>query len=366
MKKILIILVVLSKLSVISQNKINTFQAVEADFFYGKPIEHDKSLRNAIQGNAVGFLLSYNTTSSKINTFNRLYNSPIRGYSFLYENFNSTALGEVFAGFRHYSYNLTPKKKIPLLLTTGFGLAYNTTPYNAITNNQNFAFGSNIMVSAFLNFKYRFDLIQEKLQVAAGINLIHFSNMSFKNPNLGINTVALNLGVNYNFTAPNTVSTINEESLPKIADKWQYNIILRGGYNESLIIGSGKFPFYTITFYGSKKINNYSALTGGIDYFNSFFLRNYIKNINIEENKNYNIENFKRVGIFIGHELTQNNYAFVSQIGYTIYYPFPYVSRVYERFGFKYNLTSFLFSEVSLKVNLFRAEGLEIGIGYRF
>ena len=365
MKKVLTTLLILITFQAFSQNKSTYFNAVEATFFYGKPIEHDKSLRTAIQGNAVGFLLSYNTVSKKINEFDNLYNNPVRGYSLLYENFNSTILGEVYAGFRHFTYNLTPKKKLPLLFTSGFGLAYATTPFNSITNNQNFAFGSHILVSAFINFKYQFEIIQDKLQIATGINLTHFSNMSFKDPNLGINTVAFNVGVNYNLSPIKVTSAPNEKSLFKKPEKWHYNLILRGGYNESLIVGSGMFPFYTVTAYAEKKINNYSTLTGGIDFFNSKYLRNYIKNITIEEGKNYNINDYKRIGIFIGHELTQNNYAFISQIGYTIYYPFPYVSRVYERFGFKYKLSNHLFSEMSLKVNLFRAEGFEVGIGYR-
>ena len=68
----------------------------------------------------------------------------------------------------------------------------------------------------------------------------------------------------------------------------------------------------------------------------------------------------------IGHELTQNNFAFVSQIGYTFYAEYPYISRIYERFGFKYKLNEHLFTEITMKVNLFRAEALEFGIGYKF
>jgi len=349
-----------------SQNTLQKFNNIQTDFFIGKPIEHDKKLKDAIQGNSYGFLISWNDLSSKDNLFNQLYNFPERGYSFLYQNFNSSILGEVYGGYRHFTYNLTPNKLYKLKLTSAFGLGYATKSYNAITNSLNFAHGSKLLVSAYLKLQY-FKLLQKnRLHLNAGISLIHFSNISFKNPNLGLNTVALNVGVNYKLNPVLISKNKKNHQLANINNAIQYNLVLRGGYNESLIIDSGLYPFYTLTFYGSKKINWYSTLTGGIDFFNSKFLKNYIQTKNEELNENFNENNYKRIGVFVGHELTQNNFAFISQLGYTIYYPYSYVSRIYERFGFKYNLSSHWFSEVTMKVNLFRAEALELGIGYKF
>ena len=350
---------------IFSQNeeRYNNFQT---DFFIGFPIEHDKSLDNAIQGNAYGFLLSWNKINPNNNKFNHLFNFPERGYSFLYQNLNSDILGEVYGGYRHFTYNLTPNKKIHLKLTSAFGLGYATKSYDEITNNQNFAHGSKLLVSAYLKLQYFKLLAKERISLNAGASLIHFSNISFKNPNLGLNTVAVNLGINYQLDAVQ-ISKENNPLNEEINDKSiHYNLILRGGYNESLIVDSGLYPFYTVTFYGSKKINNYSTITAGIDLFNSKFLKKYIKTKNEEIGTNHNPSDYQRVGIFIGHELPQHNFIFVSQIGYTIYYPYPYVGRVYERFGFKYKLSKHWFSEVTMKVNLFRAEALELGLGYKF
>ena len=52
-----------------------------------------------------------------------------------------------------------------------------------------------------------------------------------------------------------------EKAVTLINNPLKLNIVLRGGYNESLIIGSGLYPFYTVTVYGSKKLNNYSVIT---------------------------------------------------------------------------------------------------------
>ena len=119
-------------------------------------------------------------------------------------------------------------------------------------------------------------------------------------------------------------------------------------------------------YFGLKKLNNYSSITGGAEYLDSKFLQDYIEFSNLENGTDFDKNERQRIGVFVGHELSQNNFSFVSQIGYYIYSPFKYVSKVYERFGFKYKLSEHLFSEISMKVNLFRAEALEFGIGYRF
>lgn len=349
-----------------SQNYTNTNAYLQTDFFYGKLIEHDKKLKNAIQNNPYGFMLSFNTKNTESSTFNTLYNYPERGYTFLYENFNSTVLGEAYGVYRHYTYNLTPKKNHQLNFTSAFGLAYTTKPYSYINNPQNFAFGSKLLVSAYLKLQYFKFFTNSNFEFHTGFSLIHFSNISFKSPNLGINTIAFNLGVNYKLKTLKTPISKNADSKNKITSVIRYNLVFRGGYNESLEIDSGLFPFYTVTFYASKNINRYSTITAGIDFFDATFLKNHIKDINLNESKTYNENNYRRAGVFIGHELIQNNFAFISQIGYSFYYPFPYVSRVYERFGFKYNISKHFFSEITMKVNLFRAEALEFGIGYKF
>ncbi|WP_457616566.1 acyloxyacyl hydrolase [Lutibacter sp.] len=365
MKQVLFLFLFCSSLNLFSQQFIERNLSFQSDVFFGQLIEHDKSLKTAIQKNSFGLLLSWNTVNTKENRFNTLYNYPERGYSFLYENFNSTVLGEAYGLYRHYTYQIGNQNN-HFKLTTAFGLAYASKPYDKVSNPYNFALGSHALASAFLKFQYYTLFQKQHIQLNTAVSLIHFSNISFKNPNLGINTVAFHVGINY-LIRPKTIQISDKKNnidTPQSAVR--YALIFRTGINESKEINSGRYPFFTASFYAYKKMNAYSVLTGGIDFFNSLFLKHYIQNINDLEGTNYNTSNFQRVGLFVGHELTQNHFAFISQIGYTVYYPFPYVSRVYERFGFKHQLSQHLFSELTMKVNLFRAEALEFGLGYTF
>lgn len=362
-KRIVLIYLIVVSFNAFSQDTNTYFSNLQTDLFYGFLIEHDTSLDTAIQGNTYGILASWNTVENKNTKFNLLYNYPERGYSFSYQNFNSTVLGEAFAAYRHYTYNLTPSHKNHLKLTTAFGLAYATKSYNAINNNQNFAFGSKLLVSAYFKFQYVHFFKNQNLSLNSAINIIHYSNSAFKNPNLGLNTFAVNIGFNYKL---NPIEISKKDSLFTVDKSLKYNLIFRGGYNESKIIDSGLYPFFTATFNIKKTLNNYSTITGGIDYFNSEFIKEYSRYINNLEHSNYPENNAHRAGVIIGHELTQNRFAFITQIGIYVYQPVFYESWIYERFGFHYKLGKHLTAELSIKVNLFRAEGLEFGLGYTF
>ena len=365
MRKVVFIIAFLSA-AISKAQVVDTQNSISVNFFGGTIIEHDTSLKTAIQGNPFGVLVSYNYVKPESTTFNNLFNYPERGYSLLYQNFNSYILGEVVAGYRHFNYRINPNKKDQLSLSTGFGIGYINKKYDEVANPFNFAHGSHLKVSAFFKFQFAKWMLNEQLQLNSEIGIIHFSNISFKNPNLGSNSLIASIGFKQYL---NDGKTVKREILPELSDEekaWRFGFVLRAGYNESREPNSGLYPFYRISGFIHKKLNPYSNIIAGLDFSDAEFLEHYIPVYNQQNNTNYQSDLTKRAGIFIGHELTQNNFAFVTQIGYAFYYPFPYISPVYERFGFKYNLSDNFLAEVTMKVNLFRAEALEFGIGYQF
>ncbi len=358
LKYLFLTLVILNCNLIFSQKSKNF---LEFNSFYGIAIEHDKSLHTAIQGNPFGFIISYNIKNTKEKEFLKYYNYPDFGFSALYENTNSSILGEMYGAYTHYNFYLNNRNiKNRLSLRIAFGLAYITKPYNANSNPYNFALASKIAGSAYVKFNYQRFFWQKKIGLQTGISLIHFSNAGMKNPNLGLNTFAVNLGINYNFDSEEFHFGKTEKN-PKITSKLHYDFIFRTGKNESKNIGSGSYPFYVATFKINKKINYKSTLTTGIDYFDSKFLKNYID----EDTPQPQITNTKRIGFFVGHDLNIHKINAITQIGYHVYYPKKYVSRLYERVGFNHFINKHIFAELTLKINLFRAEMLEFGLGYR-
>ena len=76
-------------------------------------------------------------------------------------------------------------------------------------------------------------------------------------------------------------------------------------------------------------------------------------------------EDFKRVGLFVGHELFINKMSIETQLGYYVYYPFDFEGRTYIRVGLKRYFGDTFFGAMTLKSHGAKAEAVEFGIGVR-
>lgn len=365
MKKIFFITLITSCFFAKAQENSNS-SFLELNYFYGNILEHAPQLKPIIEAHPTGFVFSWNQKKIGDSEFEHTYNFPDFGISVSYQNFDTKILGEVYSAYAHYNFYLTNRNsKNQVKLTSAFGLGYATSPFDKISNSKNWAMGSHFTASAYFKATYSREYILYKFGINAGIMLLHYSNASFNTPNLGINTLAITAGVNYNLEEPKHAP---ERSLEKLNEKFpvKFNVALRTGFIESLINNSGLFPFYTISLFGTKKLNYKSTISGGIDLFFPTYMKNYIEYDNILKGTPNETADWKRVGIFVGYELNMEKFSVITEIGLHVYYPYNYISLIYERFGFRKQFSEHLFADLTLKINLFRAEGLEFGLGYRF
>ena len=144
-------------------------------------------------------------------------------------------------------------------------------------------------------------------------------------------------------------------------------MVFRSGVNESDVVGSGQYAFYIFSAYADKRINHKSAFQLGTDVFFSNFLKEFIY-YNAVAFPSRNIDpdtDYKRVGIFAGHELFINKLSVVTQFGYYVYYPFDFEGRTYQRIGLKRYFNNKWFASLTLKSHAAKAEAVEVGIGIR-
>jgi len=143
-------------------------------------------------------------------------------------------------------------------------------------------------------------------------------------------------------------------------------MVFRTGVNESDVVGTGQFPFYVFSAFVDKRINRKSALQLGTDLFYSKFLKEliYYESIAYGTSNDYD---YKRVGVFLGHELFLNKISLITQLGYYVYYPYDYEGNIYLRLGLKRYIGKKRkwFGSISLKTHWARAEAVEFGIGVR-
>ncbi|NNK73891.1 MAG: acyloxyacyl hydrolase, partial [Flavobacteriaceae bacterium] len=246
-------------------------------------------------------------------------------------------------------------------------LAVTTKPYDREDNFRNNAFGSRIMSSTYVMLNYKKERLFNRFGIQLGFTLMHYSNANVKAPNTSINSITGSLGINYNLDENDQEYKYDLKDDEKFTQPIKYNVVFRGGINESDIVGSGQFPFYILSAYADKRINRKSAFQAGTDFFFSNFLKELIDYtvVAFPENDVDSDTDYKRVGLFVGHELFINKLSVVTQFGYYVYYPFDFEGRTYQRIGIKHYFGDRWFGAITLKSHAAKAEAVEFGVGIR-
>ena len=347
-----------------SQEKEHT-SYLDVNYFKGNIALHNNDILHLIQGHPEGIILSWSKKTYGFNEWEQRYNYPDYGVSFAYQNLKNDVLGNNYSLYAHYNFYFFKRN---LMMRIGQGMAFTTNPYDKVENFRNNAFGSKLMSSTYVMFNYKKERIIDNFGLQAGFSLIHYSNANVKAPNTSINSLTLSLGVTYSLDdeVPEYKHTLDDND-SKFTQPIKYNLVFRSGVNESDVIDSGQFPFYIFSAYADKRINVKSALQFGTDVFFSNFLKEYIyyKSVSFPEDNVSGNEDYKRVSLFVGHELFMNRTSLITQFGYYVYYPFDFEGRTYVRAGLKRYFGEKWFGALTLKSHGAKAEAVEFGIGVR-
>ncbi len=347
-----------------SQEKEEETYTLDVSSFYGSVFLHNPDISHLITEHPSGLILGYSRTTYGKEEWQQWYNYPDLGASFIYQDMVNPTLGKNFGMYAHFNFYFLKRN---LQLRIGQGLAYNTNPYDKNLNFRNNAYGSHILSSTYLMLNFHKANIFKNLGFQAGISVIHYSNANVKAPNTSTNSLAINAGLLYTLNNDNEPDYIRREK-EKITEPVRYNLVLRGGVNESDVIDSGQYGFVVLSGYADKRLGRKSAIQLGTDIFFSNFLKELIRfqSISFPENNIAADTDFKRVGIFVGHELFINKLSITSQLGYYVYYPYDFEGKVYNRMGLKRYFGNEWFGEISLKSHGAAAEAVEFGVGIRF
>ena len=334
----------------------------DASAFYGSILLHNPDISHLITEHPAGIILGYNRKTYGHEDWQEGYNYPDLGASFIYQDMVNPTLGKNYGLYAHFNFYFFRRN---LEFRIAQGISYTTNPYDRNDNFRNNAYGSRFLSSTFMMFNYHKENIYKNLGFKAGISIIHYSNANVKAPNTSTNTMAFNAGLVYTLEQAEP-EYIRRERI-KITEPFKYNVVFRGGINASDNIGHGQYPFYIFSGYVDKRLGRKSAVQAGVDVFLSNFLKELIEfqSVSFPENDIAADTDYKRVGLFVGHELFINTLSIETQLGYYLYYPFDFEGRVYNRLGIKRYFGEKIFGVISLKAHGAAAEAVEFGIGVR-
>jgi hypothetical protein len=346
-----------------SQEEKPSNSYIDLNYFGGNIALHNNDILNLIKGHPEGFIFSFNKKTFGNETWEQRFNYPDYGVSLIYQNLKNKTLGNNFGLYAHYNFYFFNRN---LMFRIGQGLSHTSNPYDKVENHKNVAFGSQLLSSTYMMLNYKRERLFNRFGFQSGLSLIHYSNANIKAPNASVNTIALNVGLTYNLDDKDE-AYINNLSEEKFTEPIRYNIAFRSGINESDVIDSGQYPFYILSAYADKRLSNVSAIQFGTDVFFSNFLKEliYYQSVSFPEHGVSGNEDYKRVGLFVGHELFINKMSLETQIGYYVYYPFDFEGRTYLRIGLKRYFGKKFFGAMTLKSHGAKAEAVEFGIGMR-
>ncbi|TVZ58766.1 lipid A 3-O-deacylase PagL [Flavobacteriaceae bacterium MAR_2010_105] len=338
--------------------------SLDANFFYGTILEHNPDIAHLITDHPTGFILSFSKKTYGFKDWESRYNYPDWGFSFIHQDLKNYYLGENYSLYAHFNFYFLNRN---LMFRVGQGIAYATKPYDKENNYINNAYGSDLLSTTYVMLNYKKENIFEGFGVQAGISIIHYSNANIKAPNNSTNTFTFNVGANYVLDNDKHPEFIDSTEDKKFTEKLKFNLVFRSGLNESDVNDTGRYPFYIFSGYADKRINRKSAIQFGTDVFFSTFLKEliYYYSVAFPEFDVSGDEDWKRVGLFVGHELFINKMSLVTQLGYYVYYPYDFEGQVYNRVGLKRYFGDKYFGAVTLKSHGAKAEAVEFGIGVR-
>ena len=331
--------------------------------YNGSVLLHNPDISHLITNHPAGIIIGFNKKTYGDKEWHQWYNYPDTGFSFIYQNMNNSTLGENYGVYAHYNFYLFKRN---LQFRLGQGVAYNTNPFDKEKNFRNNAYGSHLLSSTYLMLNYHKENIFQGLGLKAGVSLIHYSNANVTAPNTSTNTMALNLGLTYDLDGGREVDYISSEKIQR-TEPIRYNLAFRTGVNESDVVDSGQYAFYIFSAYVDKRLSRRSALQLGADLYFSNFLKELIRyqSVAFPEYGVQADDDYKRAGIFVGHELFINKMSVLTQLGYYVYYPFDFEGRVYNRIGLKRYFSDKIYGAVTLKSHGAKAEAVEVGVGVR-
>ena len=361
-----LLLLCFSLLSFSQEENDTQVAAIDVNYMYGVIANHNSNILHLITGHPEGVLVSWNRKTFGKQKWEQRFNYPDVGASFLYQDFKNENLGENYSLYGHFNFYFLKRN---IMFRAGQGITYVTNPYDRYSNNRNVAFGSRLLSSTYLMLNYKKErLFKSRFGIQTGVTLTHYSNANIKAPNTSINTISANIGVTYSLGNETKKEYIKrEKDSLRVREPIRYNIVFRGGINQGDVIGTKQYPFYIASFYVDKRVGNVSAIQIGADAFFSNFLKEEIKfnSIAYPEKEVDPGTDYKRIGVFIGHELFINKVSLITQFGYYVYYPYEFETRIYERIGVKRYFGDKIFASVTLKAHAAAAEALEFGIGIR-
>lgn len=267
----------------------------------------------------------------------------------------SGTFGDSYAVLAGLNISLLKFRQTELLLSPAFGLGY---------LGETFFTNANPLIGSHINFGSRISLkattaISPSTQLAAGVDVLHFSNAAFRVPNNGINSSSISLGIIQKLKARTTVEkrdSLQSQPFKKHSIDLGINIGRRGVYqSKEARFRTGLYAGYNY------RLGSILGLSSGIDavYYHSVYDPN--DNAGTYQSFATSYDHW-RLGAALGPDLWMGNLALMVKYGYYLHYNSLRDNHTYWTAGMKYRVLDW--AALQAKIYVHKTEADYAGFGF--
>jgi hypothetical protein len=350
---------------VYGQNSITGYPGFQLKpvFNQGFVIVHRSSIGHLVRG----YPSIYELNISKPTLGNHLWhvenNMPDLGITLQWMDFkNSSQLGHALTAAPYVEIPLNAEEKMSrLIIRLSWGVSYVTKRFDINENHKNIAIGSHF--NCFTQFRWFWHIkLNEKLRLEPGMSFSHVSNGRLRNPNLGLNVVSANLGLNYLFPKNTVQRTLTRDSSTKVKSKNELLFIFAKGLNQRSINSAPLMRTFLISGAFQRNVRNTHKFSAGMDVF-------YDQNYTVDYGLNFNREaqgiDLFRISVRAGYSYNVGRVSFPLEVGYYIHQKVNPDAMIVSRIGVRYYSPIGLVGHFGLRTHYAVAYNFEFGLGYR-
>ena len=340
------------------------------DFLRGTNIEATRI--NAFQT----FSLKFSTQTTGDKLWQQLYKYPNWGIGVSVIDFhNPEEIGVPLAFYGFFNASFKRWQKVSFNYEMGFGATFNWKSFNPVNNKYNIAIGAGVsfQIDAGLNLQYN---LTNRIELVSGFSLTHYSNGALKKPNFGINTIAPEVGLIYNFYDR---PAFHKQEVPIFIKKNEWLFSAFGGA-KNVIFDSVNidirekyegvfFPVFGISTTYNRQISYKSKIGAGMTFSYDGSVNAQIAVDNNElDPVDSPMSDKIQISIYPSYELVIDKLSVIIQPAFYIYRKsFKDQSPVFhQRIGIKYHISDNIFAGITLRDYSFHvSDFIEWTLGYR-
>lgn len=242
-------------------------------------------------------------------------------------------------------------------MRVGWGIGYVDKPFDRRYNHRQIAIGSRINTAIQLMPQYR--MHRGPWTFLGGIGIDHWSNGSFRLPNLGLNYLSAHLGASYRIGASPIPAQAIDTTTTSTRTEW--SVVGAFGVNESVRPLTGQHTVFSLVAQRQWTVTPRSAFAAGMDLFNKGTLRELAPEL-AERPRTA----CTQLGVHGGYALLLGRGEVFLQMGAYVFSPAPDEAPVFHRLGGRLRMHKHWMGSIALKSHYAVADHWEFGIGYRW